>query len=114
MEQALKKLQQQQQDMRGAIAELTLHASHQQRALARAEQDRDEYMARYGVGRVRGGQYATPDLSNEIYNEAMRVCLHMHGLCNRCGRAGHTVVNCAATTYGRVAGGGPITGSLAA
>ena len=71
-------------------------------------------MARYGVGRVRGGQYATPDLSNEIYNEAMRVCLHMHGLCNRCGRAGHTVANCTATTYGRVAGGGPITGSLAA
>ena len=46
MEQALKRLQQQQQDMRDAIAELTLHASHQHRALARAEQDRDEYMAR--------------------------------------------------------------------
>ena len=53
-----------------------------------------EYMAKYGVDKVRGGSYVQMDLSEEQKTMLERELRGAKDLCTRCGRAGHFVKDC--------------------
>ena len=57
-----------------------------------------EYMAKYGIEKVRGGSYVEVELSRfhmDALNMEIRAATN---LCTQCGRAGHFVKDCYATT----------------
>jgi len=57
-----------------------------------------EYMARYGIDKVRGGSYVEVELS-EFQREALKKEIWAaKDLCMNCGRAGHWAKNCRART----------------
>jgi predicted GIY-YIG superfamily endonuclease len=57
-----------------------------------------EYMARYGVDKVRGGSYVEVELS-EIQKEALKKEIWAaKDLCTNCGRGGHWAKDCRART----------------
>ena len=57
-----------------------------------------EYMAKYGIDKVRGGSYVTETLS-EFHIDALKMEIWAaKDLCTQCGRAGHFVKDCYATT----------------
>ena len=57
-----------------------------------------EYMAKYGIDKVRGGSYIQTDL-DAVQREALSREIRMaKDLCNRCGRDGHFVKDCYART----------------
>lgn len=57
-----------------------------------------EYMAKYGIDNVRGGSYVEIELS-EFHKEALKMEIWAaKDLCTQCGRAGHFVKDCYATT----------------
>lgn len=58
-----------------------------------------EYMAKYGIDRVRGGSYVTETLSDD-QRSLLRAELRSAGdCCTRCGRKGHFVTSCSATSH---------------
>ena len=57
-----------------------------------------EYMAKYGIDKVRGGSYVEIELS-EFHTEALKMEIWAaKDLCTQCGRAGHFVKDCYAKT----------------
>ena len=57
-----------------------------------------EYMAKYGIENVRGGSYVQIELS-EFHKEALKMEIWgANNLCSQCGRSGHFVKDCYATT----------------
>jgi len=57
-----------------------------------------EYMSKYGIDNVRGGSYVEIELS-EFQNAALKIEIWAaKDLCTQCGRAGHFVKDCYATT----------------
>jgi len=57
-----------------------------------------EYMARYGIDKVRGGSYVEVELS-EIQKEALKKEIRAaKDLCTKCGRGGHWAKDCRART----------------
>ena len=57
-----------------------------------------EYMSKYGIDNVRGGSYVEIELS-EFHKEALKMEIWAaKDLCTQCGRAGHFVKDCYATT----------------
>ena len=57
-----------------------------------------EYMSKYGIDNVRGGSYVEIELS-EFHKEALKMEIWAaKDLCSQCGRAGHFVKDCYATT----------------
>jgi len=57
-----------------------------------------EYMSKYGIDKVRGGSYVEVNLS-EFHTEALKMEIWAaKDLCTQCGRKGHFVKNCHATT----------------
>jgi predicted GIY-YIG superfamily endonuclease len=64
------------------------------------EEDRyvKEYMSKYGIEKVRGGSYVEVKLS-EFHQEALKMEIWgAKDLCTQCGRSGHFVKNCYATS----------------
>ena len=57
-----------------------------------------EYMSRYGVDKVRGGSYVELELSESQTDALQRELWAAKDLCTRCGRPGHFVKDCHATT----------------
>lgn len=53
-----------------------------------------EYMAKYGVDKVRGGSYVQMDLSHEQTASLERELRGAKDLCTKCGRSGHFVKDC--------------------
>ena len=53
-----------------------------------------EYMAKYGVDKVRGGSYVQMELSEEQKTMLERELRGAKDLCTRCGRSGHFVKDC--------------------
>jgi predicted GIY-YIG superfamily endonuclease len=64
------------------------------------EEDRvtKEYMSRYGMDKVRGGSYVELALSESQTDALQRELWSAKDLCTRCGRPGHFVKDCHATT----------------
>jgi predicted GIY-YIG superfamily endonuclease len=64
------------------------------------EEDRvtKEYMSRYGMDKVRGGSYVGLELSESQTDALQRELWSAKDLCTRCGRPGHFVKDCHATT----------------
>jgi predicted GIY-YIG superfamily endonuclease len=57
-----------------------------------------EYMAKYGVDKVRGGSYVEVELS-DFHKEALNMEIWgAKDLCSQCGRKGHWVKDCRAKT----------------
>lgn len=57
-----------------------------------------EYMSKYGIDRVRGGSYVEVELS-EFHREALNMEIWAaKDLCAQCGRSGHFIKDCYATT----------------
>ena len=57
-----------------------------------------EYMAKYGIEKVRGGSYVDLELS-QFHMDALNMEIRSaKNLCTQCGRAGHFVKDCYATT----------------
>lgn len=57
-----------------------------------------EYMAKYGIEKVRGGSYVEVELSR-FHMDALNMEIRgATNLCTQCGRAGHFVKECYATT----------------
>lgn len=57
-----------------------------------------EYMAKYGIDKVRGGSYVQEELS-EFHMDALKMELWAaQDKCTQCGRKGHFVKDCYATT----------------
>jgi len=59
-----------------------------------------EYMAKYGIEKVRGGSYVTVTLSEETVATIQREIRTAQDSCLRCGRKGHFVTSCYAKTDG--------------
>jgi len=57
-----------------------------------------EYMAKYGIDKVRGGSYVTQDLSDEQYNLLTNEIWAATNACTRCGRKNHFIKDCYAKT----------------
>jgi predicted GIY-YIG superfamily endonuclease len=57
-----------------------------------------EYMAKYGIEKVRGGSYVTEELDYSQYEALQKEIRGAKDLCMRCGRPGHFVKNCHART----------------
>jgi len=57
-----------------------------------------EYMAKYGIDNVRGGIYVTEALDNNQRNDINKQIWGANDCCTQCGRKGHFVKNCKATT----------------
>jgi predicted GIY-YIG superfamily endonuclease len=57
-----------------------------------------EYMAKYGIDKVRGGAYVMEELS-EFHKEALNMAIWAaKDCCTQCGRKGHFVKDCHAST----------------
>jgi len=57
-----------------------------------------EYMSKYGIDKVRGGSYVEVELS-EFHTDALKMEIWgAKDLCTQCGRKGHWVKDCYATT----------------
>ena len=57
-----------------------------------------EYMSKYGIDKVRGGSYIEVELS-EFHTDALKMEIWAaKDLCTQCGRYGHFVKDCYATT----------------
>ena len=57
-----------------------------------------EYMSKYGIDKVRGGSYVEIELS-EFHMAALKMEIWAaNDLCTQCGRSGHFVKDCYATT----------------
>lgn len=57
-----------------------------------------EYMSKYGIDKVRGGSYVEVELSG-FHTDALNMEIWAaKGLCTNCGRPGHFVKDCYATT----------------
>jgi predicted GIY-YIG superfamily endonuclease len=57
-----------------------------------------ELMSKYGINNVRGGSYVTPEL-NEIQEISLKKEIwSAKDCCSRCGRSGHWISDCFATT----------------
>jgi predicted GIY-YIG superfamily endonuclease len=57
-----------------------------------------EYMSKYGIEKVRGGSYVEVNLSNFHIDALKMEIWAAKDLCTQCGRAGHFVKDCHATT----------------
>jgi predicted GIY-YIG superfamily endonuclease len=57
-----------------------------------------EYMAKYGIDKVRGGTYVETELEEEQVASLQKEIWGAQDKCTRCGRAGHFVKDCFATT----------------
>jgi predicted GIY-YIG superfamily endonuclease len=57
-----------------------------------------EYMSKYGIDMVRGGSYVEIELSEFQKDSLNREIRAAKDLCTKCGRAGHFVKDCYATT----------------
>jgi predicted GIY-YIG superfamily endonuclease len=57
-----------------------------------------EYMARYGMDKVRGGAYVTSTLTDEQREVIQREIWASTDCCTTCGRKGHFAANCYALT----------------
>ena len=57
-----------------------------------------EYMAKYGIDNVRGGSYVSIELSEFHRTAIQEEIWNAKGLCSNCGRGGHFVKDCFATT----------------
>lgn len=57
-----------------------------------------EYMAKYGINRVRGGAYIQEQLPDYQYDALETELRNATNVCTRCGRAGHFVKDCFAST----------------
>jgi cellular nucleic acid-binding protein len=57
-----------------------------------------EYMAKYGIDNVRGGSYVEIELSDFQKDTINREIWAAKDLCTNCGRTGHFVKDCYATT----------------
>jgi predicted GIY-YIG superfamily endonuclease len=58
-----------------------------------------EYMLKYGIDKVRGGSYVLVDLDDFQVDALRREFWSATDCCNRCGRKGHFVNACRATTF---------------
>jgi len=70
------------------------------RGASQFDEDRyvKEYMAKYGIDKVRGGSYANIDLDEVQVIALERELRGAKNACNRCGRNGHFASNCYART----------------
>ena len=57
-----------------------------------------EYMARHGIENVRGGSYVSLELSESQIEAVKAEIWGAHDKCTQCGRSGHFVKDCYATT----------------
>lgn len=57
-----------------------------------------EYMAKHGIEKVRGGTYVETELSQEQVDNLQKEIWAAQDKCTRCGRSGHFVDACFATT----------------
>jgi len=57
-----------------------------------------EYMGKYGIENVRGGSYCQIQLSDAHMTTLKMEIWNAHDCCSQCGRSGHFVKNCYATT----------------
>jgi len=57
-----------------------------------------EYMSKYGVNKVRGGSYVTEVLSSDVLKSLEKEAKMAQNRCLRCGRKGHFISECYATT----------------
>jgi len=57
-----------------------------------------EYMAKYGIDKVRGGCYVTEELSKEQYNLLTKEIWAATDACTRCGRKNHFIKDCYSKT----------------
>ena len=64
------------------------------------EEDRitKEYMTQYGINKVRGGVYASDELDPKVLTLLKKEIWGVQDGCVRCGRVGHSVNDCYATT----------------
>jgi predicted GIY-YIG superfamily endonuclease len=57
-----------------------------------------EYMLKHGIDRVRGGAYVEIELKPETFSTLQKELWHAQDKCTRCGRDGHFIMSCTATT----------------
>ena len=57
-----------------------------------------EYMSKYGIDKVRGGTYVETELQEEQIAALQKEIWGAQDKCTRCGRGGHFVKDCYATT----------------
>jgi predicted GIY-YIG superfamily endonuclease len=77
---------------------MALVKSHENVSAFEEDKITKEYMSKYGIDKVRGGSYVEVELS-DFQKEALNVELWAaKDLCTQCGRPGHFVKDCYATT----------------